>query len=104
VLSGHFSRFVVVERDRYLAGPIPRDGVPQAHHVHVLLLRGQQILEEWRGRSGGARSQPRSGCYRKGFAHAGVARGAWLQPPAGDGRGWPPQLRQPHLRAKREGD
>jgi 2-polyprenyl-6-methoxyphenol hydroxylase-like FAD-dependent oxidoreductase len=47
VLSGHFSRVVVVERDRYLAGPIPRDGVPQAHHVPVLLLRGQQILEEF---------------------------------------------------------
>jgi 2-polyprenyl-6-methoxyphenol hydroxylase-like FAD-dependent oxidoreductase len=46
VLADHFDRVTVVERDHYPAGPEPRKGVPQARHVHILLLRGQQILEQ----------------------------------------------------------
>ena len=45
VLPDHFARVTVVERDRLPAGPELRSGVPQARHVHVLLVRGQQILE-----------------------------------------------------------
>jgi 2-polyprenyl-6-methoxyphenol hydroxylase-like FAD-dependent oxidoreductase len=45
VLSDHFDRVTVLERDRYPAEPGPRKGVPQARHLHVLLVRGQTILE-----------------------------------------------------------
>lgn len=46
VLTEYFERVSVVERDHYPADPIFRPGVPQARHPHLLLLRGQQILEE----------------------------------------------------------
>jgi 2-polyprenyl-6-methoxyphenol hydroxylase-like FAD-dependent oxidoreductase len=45
VLADHFDRVTVVERDRYPDGPHPRKGVPQARHLHALLLRGQEIVE-----------------------------------------------------------
>jgi hypothetical protein len=35
----------IVERDRYPDGPAPRKGVPQARHLHILLMRGQRILD-----------------------------------------------------------
>lgn len=45
VLADHFDQVIVLERD-VCAGPsLPHPGVPQAHHVHVLLLRGLQILD-----------------------------------------------------------
>jgi 2-polyprenyl-6-methoxyphenol hydroxylase-like FAD-dependent oxidoreductase len=46
VLTDHFERVTVIERDRYPVGPDARKGVPQARHAHVLLGRGQQILRE----------------------------------------------------------
>lgn len=46
VLTEHFERVILVERDRYPEEPVFRPGAPQARHVHVLLLRGQQIIEE----------------------------------------------------------
>ena len=46
VLVDHFDRVTLLERDRSLQGPGPRKGAPQARHVHVLLTRGQAILEE----------------------------------------------------------
>src|SRR5436305_14125436 len=45
VLSDHFERVTVLERDRYPAELGPRKGVPQARHLHVLLARGQIVLE-----------------------------------------------------------
>jgi len=45
VLADHFARVTVVERDRPPADPSPRGGVPQGRHVHVLLMRGKQLLE-----------------------------------------------------------
>ncbi|MFI1964164.1 FAD-dependent oxidoreductase [Streptomyces pathocidini] len=45
VLSDHFERVVLVERDD-LSGERGRRGVPQARHVHGLLARGGQHLEE----------------------------------------------------------
>jgi 2-polyprenyl-6-methoxyphenol hydroxylase-like FAD-dependent oxidoreductase len=47
VLADLFARVTVIERDRLPASPQPRKGVPQARHVHILLLRGQAILEQW---------------------------------------------------------
>ena len=45
VLSEHFERVTVVERDRFPSAPAPRKGVPQAKHVHALLGRGRMIIE-----------------------------------------------------------
>ncbi|QRN93623.1 FAD-dependent monooxygenase [Archangium violaceum] len=44
LLSRHFDRITLVERDRFQNGPMPRKGVPQAQHVHGLLTRGMDIL------------------------------------------------------------
>jgi 2-polyprenyl-6-methoxyphenol hydroxylase-like FAD-dependent oxidoreductase len=44
VLSRHFERVTLVERDVFPNGPMPRKGVPQAQHIHGLLTRGMDIL------------------------------------------------------------
>ncbi len=46
VLAEFFATVTVVDRDVLPAGPATRRGVPQGRHVHVLLARGAQILEE----------------------------------------------------------
>lgn len=46
ILAEHFERVIIVERDRLPSGPELRNGVPQARHLHLLLARGAQILEE----------------------------------------------------------
>jgi 2-polyprenyl-6-methoxyphenol hydroxylase-like FAD-dependent oxidoreductase len=46
VLSKHFARVTVIERDWLPNGPAYRKGVPQAHHAHTLLPQGQMILEQ----------------------------------------------------------
>ncbi|NIW45138.1 MAG: 2-polyprenyl-6-methoxyphenol hydroxylase-like oxidoreductase [Gammaproteobacteria bacterium] len=46
VLADHFDQVILLERDQYPNGPQIRAGVPQARHVHILLLRGKQILED----------------------------------------------------------
>jgi 2-polyprenyl-6-methoxyphenol hydroxylase-like FAD-dependent oxidoreductase len=47
VLSDYFSRVTIVERDVYPEAIEARRGVPQAHHLHALLQRGKQILEQF---------------------------------------------------------
>ena len=46
VLSDHFERVTVIERDAYSDTTEARRGIPQANHVHGLLARGRQILED----------------------------------------------------------
>ncbi|AKT37818.1 uncharacterized protein CMC5_019610 [Chondromyces crocatus] len=46
VLSDHFERVTIIERDVISTEPAPRKGVPQARHVHVLLARGLDVLGE----------------------------------------------------------
>ena len=46
VLRDSFDEVLIVERDQIPQGPEPRSGVPQSRHIHVLLVRGAQILEE----------------------------------------------------------
>ena len=46
VLLPYFERVTLVERDALPAGPEVRRGVPQARHAHVLLVRGQRILND----------------------------------------------------------
>ncbi|WP_063020763.1 FAD-dependent oxidoreductase [Nocardia niwae] len=45
VLSDSFEKVTLIERDD-LSAPGDRRGVPQGRHVHALLARGKQILEE----------------------------------------------------------
>jgi 2-polyprenyl-6-methoxyphenol hydroxylase-like FAD-dependent oxidoreductase len=46
VLAEKFSHVTVVERDHLPDNPIDRRGVPHGRHLHSLLSRGSQILEE----------------------------------------------------------
>lgn len=44
-LAGRFDRVTVLESGSYPAGPVPRTGMPQAYHSHVLVTGGEQALE-----------------------------------------------------------
>ncbi|MBF9129168.1 FAD-dependent monooxygenase [Plantactinospora sp. S1510] len=44
-LLDHVERVTVVERDRFPDAPRVRAGVPQAHHLHILITSGQRALE-----------------------------------------------------------
>ena len=46
VLADFFGTVTVVERDELPDDPTNRRGVPQGRHVHALLPRGAQILDE----------------------------------------------------------
>ncbi|MFD0900329.1 FAD-dependent oxidoreductase [Actinomadura sediminis] len=46
VLAESYAEVVIVDRDRLTGVTTPRRGVPQGRHVHGLLARGQQILDE----------------------------------------------------------
>jgi 2-polyprenyl-6-methoxyphenol hydroxylase-like FAD-dependent oxidoreductase len=46
VLAGHVERVTVLDRDRFLDRPGFRPGVPQSRHLHVLLGRGLECLEQ----------------------------------------------------------
>lgn len=45
VLAEHFNKVLILDRDLFPDGPMPRKGVPQARHVHLLLVKGRRILE-----------------------------------------------------------
>src|SRR5579862_5738472 len=44
VLSDHFERVTIIERDQLIDDTQPRKGVPQGRHVHALLAGGAAIL------------------------------------------------------------
>jgi 2-polyprenyl-6-methoxyphenol hydroxylase-like FAD-dependent oxidoreductase len=46
VLADAYDRVTVVDRDELVPGTKPRRGAPQGRHIHALLARGQQALEE----------------------------------------------------------
>lgn len=46
VLADHFDRVTLIERDTLPREPASRAGAPQARHIHVMLFRGQAILDE----------------------------------------------------------
>ncbi|MDZ8189430.1 MAG: FAD-dependent monooxygenase [Nostoc sp. ChiSLP02] len=46
VLTKYFERVTVIERDNFTQEAEHRAGVPQSPHVHTLLKRGLQVLEE----------------------------------------------------------
>jgi flavin-dependent dehydrogenase len=45
VLTDHFDRVTLIERDRYPVDPVYRPGIPQSRHLHVLWTRGLELLE-----------------------------------------------------------
>src|SRR5207245_6083691 len=46
VLSDHFARVTLIERDRLPCGAEHRRGVPQGRQAHVLLAKGLEIVSE----------------------------------------------------------
>ena len=46
-LVEHFGRVTIVDRDAFPTSPDYRKGVPQSPHAHVLLARGQLLLERF---------------------------------------------------------
>ncbi|MFN8445266.1 MAG: hypothetical protein U0175_31045 [Caldilineaceae bacterium] len=46
ILSDFFEEVTILERDLLPTAPVARRGIPQAKHAHVLLTRGQQILDQ----------------------------------------------------------
>ena len=46
VLTGHFDRVTLVERDRFPAGAAFRPGTSQSRHLHVLWTHGLELMEE----------------------------------------------------------
>lgn len=46
VLADHFAEVLVIDRDPLGPEAAPRRGTPQARHLHGLLARGHQVLEE----------------------------------------------------------
>ena len=46
ILVEHFDRVIILERDRLPEQPEFRQGVPQSLHVHALLAKGKEILEQ----------------------------------------------------------
>jgi 2-polyprenyl-6-methoxyphenol hydroxylase-like FAD-dependent oxidoreductase len=47
VLTDHFDRVTLVERDRFPDRPEARKGQPQAHHLHALLAQGLRTLNHY---------------------------------------------------------
>ncbi|MEQ4721864.1 FAD-binding monooxygenase [Nonomuraea sp. B19D2] len=46
ILSHYYDTVTIVERDYVTGVAGPRRAIPQGHHIHALLARGQQILNE----------------------------------------------------------
>ncbi|WP_447600639.1 FAD-dependent oxidoreductase [Nitrospira sp. Nam80] len=46
-LSGHFTRVIVVDRDRLPDGAEARPGVPQSAHAHGLLASGYRVMDRY---------------------------------------------------------
>src|SRR5690348_878715 len=46
VLADYYEQVTVLDRDTFPEAPDHRKGVPQSHHAHALLPRGQVIIEQ----------------------------------------------------------
>src|SRR5262245_30089069 len=46
-LANHFTKVIVLERDRLSNDEQPRKSVPQGQHVHVLMTGGLNIIEHY---------------------------------------------------------
>jgi len=82
VLGDFFDTVTVFDRDRYPDDVAHRTGVPQSHHAHALLARGQRELE--RLFPGFERTLVERGAHRFDFAQGFAVRRKW---------GWAPRCR-----------
>lgn len=46
ILTDHFDRVTIIERDRFPEDPEFRPGIPQSRHLHVLWTKGLEIVED----------------------------------------------------------
>lgn len=46
ILSKHFERVIIIERDRFTDNADPRKGAPQARHAHAVLAKAVEIIED----------------------------------------------------------
>jgi 2-polyprenyl-6-methoxyphenol hydroxylase-like FAD-dependent oxidoreductase len=44
VLCEHFKEVTIIEKDKYPFRAGPRNGTPQSNHIHLLLIKGKEIL------------------------------------------------------------
>ncbi|MCC6614913.1 MAG: FAD-dependent monooxygenase [Anaerolineae bacterium] len=47
VLADYAEQVTIIDRDQMPEQPEPRPGVPQGTHIHYLMVRGLQLLDEW---------------------------------------------------------
>ena len=47
VLSDHFEEVILIEKDKYPDDGQVRKGTPQANHIHLLLVKGKEILQDF---------------------------------------------------------
>ena len=47
VLSDHFEKVIILEKDNFPENDKVRKGTPQAGHIHLLLVRGKEVLQEF---------------------------------------------------------
>jgi 2-polyprenyl-6-methoxyphenol hydroxylase-like FAD-dependent oxidoreductase len=78
VLANHFERVTIVERDHLPEDPTIRNGVPQAHHLHVLLARGHAILEALFPGLDAALDKAGAPLIEWGYDTSGLGRGGWM--------------------------
>jgi 2-polyprenyl-6-methoxyphenol hydroxylase-like FAD-dependent oxidoreductase len=79
-LSDHFQRVTIIERDSLPTEADARAGVPQGRHLHVLLAKGQQVLDRlFPGLSADldAAGVP---TLDIGTQYGGLTSGGWLKP------------------------
>lgn len=47
VMSDYFDEVTIIEKDSFKKTDAIRNGTPQANHIHLLLVKGRQILQEF---------------------------------------------------------
>jgi 2-polyprenyl-6-methoxyphenol hydroxylase-like FAD-dependent oxidoreductase len=78
VLANHFQRVTIIERDHLPDNPEIRAGVPQAHHLHVLLARGHAILEGFFPGIDAELDKAGAPLIEWGYDTNGLGRGGWM--------------------------
>ncbi|MBZ0290745.1 MAG: 2-polyprenyl-6-methoxyphenol hydroxylase-like oxidoreductase, partial [Anaerolineae bacterium] len=73
-----FERLIIVERDRLPKNPEIRNGIPQAHHLHVLLARGHEIFESLFPGMDAELDAKGAPLIEWGYDTTGLGRGGWM--------------------------
>jgi 2-polyprenyl-6-methoxyphenol hydroxylase-like FAD-dependent oxidoreductase len=78
VLANHFEHVIILERDHLPDDPEIRSGVPQAHHLHVLLARGHAIFESLFPGMDAELDAKGAPLIEWGYDTTGLGRGGWM--------------------------